>query len=89
VRIEGHALFRLTTEPVAIASFYRRYGVRTFDGLHPYDGDDGWQSFLAIPLRPVLDNALREAIGRYRAARQHLPVRPERRRSTRCSSSSC
>jgi SPFH domain / Band 7 family len=66
VRIEGQALFRLTADPTVIADFYRRYGVRTFDGAHPYDGDNGWQSFLAIQFRPVLDNVLREAIGRYR-----------------------
>jgi regulator of protease activity HflC (stomatin/prohibitin superfamily) len=66
VRIEGQALFRLTTDPRQLADFYRRYGVRTFDGEHPYEGDAGWESFLAIQFRPVLDNALREAIGQYR-----------------------
>lgn len=66
VRIEGQALFRLTTDPAALADFYRRFGVRTFDGRHPYEGDTGWESFLAIQFRPVLDNALREAIGQYR-----------------------
>jgi SPFH domain/Band 7 family protein len=66
VRIEGQELFRLTTDAAALRDFYRRFGVRTFDGQHPYDGDSGWVSFLAIQFRPVLDNALREAIGRYR-----------------------
>ena len=66
VRIEGQALFRLTTDPRALTDFYRRFGVRTFDGRHPYEGDTGWESFLAIQFRPVLDNALREAIGQYR-----------------------
>jgi regulator of protease activity HflC (stomatin/prohibitin superfamily) len=66
VRIEGQALFRLTNDPTVLRDFYRRFGVRTFDGLHPYDGDSGWVSFLAIQFRPVLDNALREAIGQYR-----------------------
>jgi regulator of protease activity HflC (stomatin/prohibitin superfamily) len=66
VRIEGQALFRLTSDPAALRDFYRRFGVRTFDGQHPYDGDSGWVSFLAIQFRPVLDNALREAIGQYR-----------------------
>jgi regulator of protease activity HflC (stomatin/prohibitin superfamily) len=66
VRIEGQALFRLTTDPAVLRDFYRRFGVRTFDGQHPYDGDSGWVSFLAIQFRPVLDNALREAIGQYR-----------------------
>jgi len=66
VRIEGQALFRFNTDPETVRSFYTKYGVRTFDGLHPYDGSDGWSSFLAVQFRPVLDNALREAIGRYR-----------------------
>ena len=65
VRIEGQALFRLSTDPKAISEFYRRFGVRTFDGLHPYEGDEGWRKFLAIQFRPILDNALREAIGQY------------------------
>jgi regulator of protease activity HflC (stomatin/prohibitin superfamily) len=66
VRIEGQALFRLTTDAAVLREFYRRFGVRTFDGQHPYDGDSGWVSFLAIQFRPVLDNALRETIGRFR-----------------------
>jgi regulator of protease activity HflC (stomatin/prohibitin superfamily) len=66
VRIEGQALFRFNTDPQTVKSFYTKYGVRTFDGLHPYDGSEGWSTFLAVQFRPVLDNALREAIGRYR-----------------------
>lgn len=66
VRIEGQALFRLNTDSQAVSDLYRKFGVRTFDGLHPYDGDAGWINFLAIQFRPILDNALREAIGQYR-----------------------
>lgn len=66
VRIEGQALFRFNTDPEVVKSFYTNYGVRTFDGLHPYDGAEGWSAFLAVQFRPVLDNALREAIGKYR-----------------------
>jgi regulator of protease activity HflC (stomatin/prohibitin superfamily) len=65
VKVEGQALFRLNTNPDVIKDFYKKYGVRTFDGKHPYDGDTGWQNFLAIQFRPVLDNALREAIGSF------------------------
>lgn len=63
VRIEGAAYFQLNTDPVAIRSLYLRYGVRTFDGIHPYEGEQGWDAFLDQNFRPVLDNALREAIG--------------------------
>ena len=66
VRIEGQALFRLSTEERAVEQFYRRFGVRTFNGLHPYDGNDGWVAFLNVQFRPVLENALRDAIGQYR-----------------------
>jgi len=66
VRIEGQALFSFNTDPAAVKAFYTKYGVRTFDGLHPYEGSEGWARFLSVQFRPVLDNALREAIGRYR-----------------------
>ncbi len=66
VRIEGQALFSFNTDPDVVKAFYTKYGVRTFDGLHPYEGSEGWASFLSVQFRPVLDNALREAIGRYR-----------------------
>jgi regulator of protease activity HflC (stomatin/prohibitin superfamily) len=66
VRVEGQALFRLNTDPAVMKDFYRKYGVRTFDGKHPYEGDDGWRNFLSVQFRPVLDNALREAIGDFR-----------------------
>lgn len=66
VRIEGQAIFRLTTDPAALTQFYKRFGVRTFGSVHPYDGDAGWSAFLDVQFRPVLDNALREAIGQYR-----------------------
>lgn len=66
VRIEGQALFRLSTKEDVVETFYRRFGVRTFNGMHPYDGNDGWTAFLNVQFRPILENALREAIGQYR-----------------------
>ena len=66
VRIEGQALFRLSTVDDAVEQFYRRFGVRTFNGLHPYDDNEGWVAFLNVQFRPILENALREAIGQYR-----------------------
>ena len=65
VRIEGQALFRLSTEEATVKRFYQRFGVRTFNGQHPYDGESGWEGFLGVVFRPVLENALREAIGQY------------------------
>jgi regulator of protease activity HflC (stomatin/prohibitin superfamily) len=68
VGVEGQALFQLNTAPAVLKDFYRKFGVRTYNGLHPYDSDDGWSAFLAQTFRPVLDNALREEIGKYRCA---------------------
>ena len=68
VHLEGQALFRLNTDtrPEVIKAFYRNYGVRTFEGLRPYEGSSGWRAFLKVQIRPILDNALREAVGKYR-----------------------
>jgi regulator of protease activity HflC (stomatin/prohibitin superfamily) len=66
VNVEGQARFTLSTDPEVVEQFYKRYGVRAFDGLHPYDGDEGWENFLFRTFRPVLRNTLRESIGKYR-----------------------
>lgn len=63
VRVNGQALFQMNTDPVVVRDFFKKYGIRTFNGKHLYDGNSGWENFLAIQFRPVLDNALREAIG--------------------------
>ena len=68
VGVEGQALFTLNTDPQVMDEFYRRFGVRTFRGIHPYEGDDGWSAFLDVQFRPVLDNALREELGKNRCA---------------------
>lgn len=65
VFVEGQALFRLNTDPKVVTEFYKKYGVRTFNGKHPYEGDEGWANFLQIQFRPVLENALRQAIGSF------------------------
>jgi regulator of protease activity HflC (stomatin/prohibitin superfamily) len=68
VGVEGQALFQLNTNAQTVKDFYKKFGVRTYNGLHPYGSDDGWSAFLAQTFRPVLDNALREQIGSYRCA---------------------
>lgn len=52
-----------TTCPVA--QFDNKFGTRSFNGLHPYDGDAGWENFLNQIVRPVIDNNLREQIGNF------------------------
>lgn len=63
VGVEGQALFTLSTDPAVIKLFYKKYGARTYNGKHPYDGDSGWANFLQIYVRPALETSLREAIG--------------------------
>jgi regulator of protease activity HflC (stomatin/prohibitin superfamily) len=55
-----------------IKEFDARFGNRTYpvpgagNRLHPWEGDEGFGAFLDTEFRPVLDNALRETIGRFR-----------------------
>ncbi len=55
-----------------LKEFDARFGNRTYvvpgggERLHPWDGDDGFGAFLDTEFRPVLDNALRQTIGRFR-----------------------
>jgi regulator of protease activity HflC (stomatin/prohibitin superfamily) len=55
-----------------LRQFDARFGNRTYpvpgggQRLHPWEGDDGFGAFLDTEFRPVLDNALRETIGRFR-----------------------
>jgi regulator of protease activity HflC (stomatin/prohibitin superfamily) len=52
--------------------FDARFGNRTYvvpggsARLHPWEGDEGFGAFLDTEFRPVLDNALRQTIGRFR-----------------------
>ena len=54
--------------------FDARFGNRTYPiptggtRLHPWDGDEGFGAFLDTEFRPVLDNALRETIGRFKCS---------------------
>jgi hypothetical protein len=55
-----------------LKTFDARFGNRTYNvpggggRLHPWEGDEGFGAFLDTEFRPVLDNALRESIGRFR-----------------------
>jgi hypothetical protein len=66
VYVEGQFRFTLNTDEETLKDFYRRYGSRTFGGVHPYDGDAGWEAFLAQAFRQPTLTATREAVGRYR-----------------------
>ena len=67
VRLEGQALFRLNTDPKVMEEFYKKFGVRSYDGVTIGDNEDEWwEKFLAVQFRPILDNALRSSIGSFR-----------------------
>ena len=54
--------------------FDNNFGTRTFPGadggerLRPYEGDEGFAAMLDTVLRPVIDNNLRQEVGRFRCA---------------------
>src|SRR5215208_3882892 len=57
-----------------VKEFDARFGNRTYPvpgqagRLHPWEGDEGFGAFLDTEFRPVLDNALRETIGRFKCS---------------------
>jgi hypothetical protein len=60
------------SDDALVKEFDARFGNRTYpvpgggNRLHPWEGDEGFGAFLDTEFRPVLDNALRETIGRFR-----------------------
>ncbi len=52
-----------------LRDFDNRFGIRTFaldptssDTFYPWDGTNGWEAFLNVVVRPIIDNDLRRAI---------------------------
>lgn len=76
VRLDGTLYFHTGfTDPTGahvnsdlLKKFDTEYGLRTFEGSHPYDGTEGWQKFLDVIVRPVIDNTIREEIGQFNCA---------------------
>jgi regulator of protease activity HflC (stomatin/prohibitin superfamily) len=71
-KISFTTAFTGTPDDKLMKEFDARFGNRTYPvpsggtRLHPWDGDEGFGAFLDTEFRPVLDNALRETIGRFR-----------------------
>ena len=67
VGVEGTFYFQLSTEPTILEDFDNKFGTRTFPGgdksLHAWDGDEGWNAFLAATLGNLVQNVLRQEIG--------------------------
>jgi regulator of protease activity HflC (stomatin/prohibitin superfamily) len=62
VGIEGTLYFDLNGEHDTLAEFDGRFGQRTFEGEHPYDGDSGFKKFLNSIVSPVVFANLRKQI---------------------------
>jgi hypothetical protein len=71
--IEGTIYFTLNLNARTMTEFDDKFGTRQFRGLdgglrYPYDGDQGWSTFLDAIVRPVIDNDLRIQINSFRCA---------------------
>jgi hypothetical protein len=71
--IEGTIYFTLNLNARTMTEFDNKFGTRQFRGLdgalrYPYDGDEGWSTFLDAIVRPVIDNDLRIQINNFRCA---------------------
>jgi len=64
VGVEGTFYFQLSTDPAILEDFDNKFGTRTFPGgdksLHAWDGDEGWNAFLAATLGNLVQNVLRQ-----------------------------
>ena len=67
VGVEGTFYFQLSTDPAVLEDFDNKFGTRSFpsgdDSLHAWDGDAGWNAFLAATLGNLVQNVLRQEIG--------------------------
>jgi regulator of protease activity HflC (stomatin/prohibitin superfamily) len=76
VGLEGTVFFRFVGERDLglLRRFDQTFGNRRFPGLdggpslYPWNGDDGFAAMLDAAFRPVLDNDLRDEVGRFRCA---------------------
>lgn len=71
--IEATIYFTLNLDEQTLRLFDDKYGTRQFRGAddklrYPWEGVDGWNTFFDAAVRPVIDNDLREQIGRFRCA---------------------
>src|SRR4051812_24435897 len=76
VGLEGTVFFRFVGDRDLglLRRFDQTFGNRRFPGfdgapsLYPWNGDDGFAAMLDAAFRPVLDNDLRDEVGRFRCA---------------------
>lgn len=73
VGIEGTLYFDVNMDAKVLCAFDDRYGTRTYpaaDGkqLNAWDGEDGWNAFLASTLGNLVQNVMRQEIGKVQCA---------------------
>ena len=71
--LEGTLYFSLTTDQAALRSFDDKFGTRRFTAVdgkahYPWEGDEGWLTFLDQIIRPIVDNDLRSQVADFRCA---------------------
>jgi hypothetical protein len=87
--LEGTLYFSLTTDEASLRAFDDKFGTRRFTGVdgdarYPWEGDDGWLTFLDQIIRPIIDNDLRSQVADFRCAQlvsscalvQNSPTQP-------------
>lgn len=62
VGIEGTLYFTLNSDPKVLTLFDNKFGTRTFDKKHPYDGGEGWSAFLKQVIEPIAVNDIRQEL---------------------------
>jgi regulator of protease activity HflC (stomatin/prohibitin superfamily) len=45
-----------------LRDFDTQYSTRTFDGKHPYEGNEGWSNFLEVNVEPTITNNMRQVV---------------------------
>jgi len=66
---DAQVRFILNQSEDALLDFYRKYGTRTYGGPPANENPDGWwTSWLNAQVHPLVENALREEIGKYTCA---------------------
>ncbi|MFL6129516.1 MAG: SPFH domain-containing protein [Mycobacteriales bacterium] len=87
--LEGTLYFSLSTDEPSLRAFDDKFGTRRFQGVdgtgrYPWEGDDGWLTFLDQIIRPIIDNDLRAQVADFRCAQlvsscalvQNSPTQP-------------
>jgi hypothetical protein len=70
IGITGTFYFELNRDSATLGQFDDKFGTRTYPGadgaqLHAWDGNEGWNAFLAATMGNLVQNALRQEVSGY------------------------